>query len=464
MKRKKVSVLLALFAVSFVFGPSVDAQLNLGKLKNKLEKKVKTEVKNGVKTEVKDRAKDQVVEQVKDQNAVSSLSTTGSAVTNSEKDGFDPYRKYNPSEAAKAADRFATDETVKPGFTKSIGQIHATYEHFDGIYNAADGIKPPYQPYYSESNRIFYFTNTGLDDNIHKLFGDMLMKSIAADSQNAYFVTDYVSIDENNPSVVVPKDEMFLNALTCQYIADPKSIFAFELYLKAEVYQNGFSSQRYLGMDDMTSGMIDKEHILASKYRDWCREREWAAQSLASEYIPYAEIIKLVDKYNKLYKEATDPTQKLLHFLTLNSLVNVHMKNAKGFSKSDDKYRLMTAMIDNTNKGELYMNAAGANAEPVSEPKGVGVSADIKKLAESVVGKFVSKGAKVEKIIYHESQWHSLKNPKWPYEVIAHSLKCAVVTNENGKRYIQEAVLTKDAKSSNAFMQAGTDAMKRPLK
>lgn len=53
--------------------------------------------------------------------------------TSTDEKGFDPYRNYVPSNEAQAADRFATDETIKPGFTKSVGQIHATYEHLDAI-------------------------------------------------------------------------------------------------------------------------------------------------------------------------------------------------------------------------------------------------------------------------------------------------------------------------------------------
>lgn len=431
------------------------AQFGLGKLKEKVKKEVKKEVRSKVRE--KEREAKNAVES-KARSVVKGTSNDGSGAD------FNPYKKFTPSAECKASDRYATDATVKPGFTKSVGQIHATYEHLDAIYNAADGVHAPYQPYYTDNNRAFYFTGTGVDDVINETFGKMLMKAIAADASNIYWITDYINIDPDNPALVVPKDEMFMNALACQYIADPKSIFAFELWLKADMYKNEFSMQCKLGLQDEARGVVDGEHMLPGKYRQWCQQREWAAQNMAAEYIPYAELVKLANKYNKLMKDASDPTQKLMHFLVLRRLVSSYMPSANGFSKSDDAYRLMSTVVESTNAGELYMNAAGAHAEPVAEPKGVAVNASIKKLANSVVGKFVAAGAKVEKIIYLDSKWHTLKSPKWPYDVIAYSLPCAVVTVENGKRYVQQAVLTKDAKSSDAFMQAGTDSMKRPLK
>ena len=449
---RKIFMLVAILSASLYVPSQANAQFSLGKVKDKVKKEIKKNVNQSAK-QAKEQAQDAV-----------STQTSGTIAATTDDDGFNPYKTYTPSAEAKAADRFATDETIKPGFTKSVGQIHATYEHLGALYNANDGVKAPYQPYYTDNNRAFYFTGTGVDNTINETFSKMLMKAIAADSHNIYWITDYINIDPDNPALVVPKDEMFLNALACQYIADPKSTFAFELWLKADVYKKEFSMQCKLGLEDEIRGMVDSEHMLPAKYSDWCREREWAVQNLVAQYIPYTELAKIANKYNKLFKDATDPTQKLMHFLVMRRLTSTYMPSVDGYSRNEDTFRLISATIDNTDAGLLYMNAAGANTAPVSEPKGVAVSADIKKLAESVVGKFVSPGAKVEKIIYFESKWHTLKNPKWPYNVIAYSLPCAIVTVENGKRYLQQANLTKDAKSSNAFMQAGSDAMKRPLK
>ena len=53
------------------------------------------------------------------------------------------YRKiYEPSAEAVAADPNAKNTTVDKGYTKSIGQIHAFYEHLDTK-------RFPYQPYYA---------------------------------------------------------------------------------------------------------------------------------------------------------------------------------------------------------------------------------------------------------------------------------------------------------------------------
>lgn len=93
---------------------------------------------------------------------------------------------------------------------------------------------------------MFYFNGTGLDDITNERFGKMLMQSMAGSPASPFVVTDYVSIDPKNPGIVVPIDETFLNALACQYIADPKSKLAFEMYLKGDMYQNCFDVERNL--------------------------------------------------------------------------------------------------------------------------------------------------------------------------------------------------------------------------
>ncbi len=191
---------------------------------------------------------------------------------------------------------------------------------------------------------------------------------MAGSAARPFVVTDYVSVDPKNPGIVVPIDETFLNALACQYIADPKSKLAFEMYLKGDMYQNCFDVERKLGMKDITSGMIDAEHMLHPNYRKWCRERAWMAEDLAAEYIGYDELMTLANKYKELYNKTSDPTQKLMHMLVLTRLTDTFLPKANQAADNDANYRLLKGFLDNINKGDIYNNAAAAHAEPVSEP------------------------------------------------------------------------------------------------
>lgn len=459
--------------------PDANAQFGLGKLKKKVENKVKDKVKKKVDQTV-DKATDKALNAAEDKvdNTVNKAvnkavdkgaeavgvskedqsSMGGSLSWSEQQDALyqvpDYNKTYKPSAEAKAADPKAEDKTVEPGFTKSIGAIHAAYEHI-GEKNTF------YSPYYKVGNNSFYYTHKEGDKNVENIFWNMFKKSIAADPNNIYWVTDYVTIDTDNPGVVVPADELFINSWMCLFMADPKSSKALDLYMKADAYANAglMSSQRQLGLNDMTNGVVDDEHILPANFTATKRQREFAAEGLLFDCYSYADLVKYAQGCAAKVKNGTDVNDRMLNFLILDRLVDHFLPNYSE-CRNDNSFRLLEN-VRNSNRN-LYDLSVAENGEAVAEPKGVKVSAEIQSMGTKAAKEYVT--GTLEKVIYLESQWHPYKSPKWPYEIVGYGLSCAVISTENGQRYIQYTTLTKSPNGGNCFMQAGTDAQKRRVK
>ncbi|MBB3703043.1 hypothetical protein FHS60_001516 [Alloprevotella rava] len=125
MELKRFLVLSAVLALAFTMANPAHAQF--GNLLNKTKKAVEKKVKKTAKS-----AAEKAGVPIED----SSISgDDGSGLTTLYK------KKLTPSSEALSTDKFANDESVPKGFSKSYKQIHAAYERLDPAYF-------PLQPYY----------------------------------------------------------------------------------------------------------------------------------------------------------------------------------------------------------------------------------------------------------------------------------------------------------------------------
>ena len=128
-KRISSAALVAMLMMSVATLPASAQFKGLGsKLKNKAEKVLKEKV---------DEKKSEVTSQV----TPSSEPTSDGA--------FDYKKKYTPSAEAAAADPLAKSTEIEEGYTKSVGDIHASYENMPD-----DIIISCLKPYYTDNNKI----------------------------------------------------------------------------------------------------------------------------------------------------------------------------------------------------------------------------------------------------------------------------------------------------------------------
>lgn len=138
MELKRFLVLSAVLALAFTMANPAHAQF--GNLLNKTKKAVEQKVEKTI-------AADTIEKKVK-KTAKSAAEKAGVPIEDSSISGDDGSglttlykKKLTPSSEALSTDKFANDESVPKGFSKSYKQIHAAYERLDPAYF-------PLQPYY----------------------------------------------------------------------------------------------------------------------------------------------------------------------------------------------------------------------------------------------------------------------------------------------------------------------------
>lgn len=238
---KKIgSIVLAAILMTGAASFSANAQFKgLGnKLKGKVEKTVKEKV---------EKKKHEAKEAVKKSTGVDSESDSGTVSGSSESEvgSFDYKKAYTPGDEAKAADPLATSTEVWEGFNKSVGQLHGAYE------NMAD-FTVNYQPYYADNNKYYWVLNKDSENRILNAFLSIFKLQMASDIDHKKTLDMWGEVEDG---MVIPADEMFLNAYQTQYIADPTSTQALLFYLYADTYLNNmaFSQFRYALKDNFTT-------------------------------------------------------------------------------------------------------------------------------------------------------------------------------------------------------------------
>ena len=154
MKAKSILTTLALLA--FLSVQPANAQL--GNIMNKAKQKAQEAVENATKN-VKGAAQEKASATV-EQTQETVVQQTQETVQQTQAQVEQDLNKPKPSPEAIAGDSLALREDILPGFTKSIGEIHALYETLDPkVY--------PNRPYYQRLNSTFYRMHTKLSNTLH---------------------------------------------------------------------------------------------------------------------------------------------------------------------------------------------------------------------------------------------------------------------------------------------------------
>lgn len=138
-----------------------------------------------------------------------------------------------PSAEAKAADPLAGSETKMSGYSKTIGEIHAAYEHLDPAYY-------PYQPYYAADYKNWFFTHDDESKTVHDQTHAQFMLYANDHIASPYTIGKYFPLPNGK---VAPEGEPTINAGFAEFRADPFNTMPFTHFVRAKailhLFKNG---------------------------------------------------------------------------------------------------------------------------------------------------------------------------------------------------------------------------------
>lgn len=468
MKQNRI---IALAAVALTLAISTPAQAQFGNLLNKAKKAVKEKVDKEA-----DKAADKVSSTAKDKAGKVAQDATGKVgIPMSEEHQGNGgtatlhSRNFKPSQEALANDKMAGSATVLDHYSRSIGDIHAAYEHLDPKLF-------PLQPYWKYPS--FYMMHDGNTNIIPSNSMVLVFKSLLSGKpiQQVQFNAFGPSADnkefytsEGQPMGVFP-DEFFRYAFTAQFLADPTGYLPLDFFGYVLAYRHPLAGARALTKyDDETNGIVDAQKGWMSPTMQYPKrqfERESQAVDVARSVTP----ISLLYEYNtnkfKMIEKAKTTLQRALCALAAVQVYDLVTSQHTDFKAEDAKARELAAFVARYKGKErmFFDDYRAENMPPVPMPKGVAVSAAIKAKGDECGRKLAAdRGEEFVKVVFTSSQWKQYKEPNWPYRVMGSALPCVLVTRTAGKDYIIECSLQKNTAGSTYFMSAN-DGERKPVK
>ena len=256
MKQNRI---IALAAVALALAISTPVQAQFGNLLDKARKAVKEKVDKEA-----DKAADKVSSTAKDKAGKVAQDATGKVgIPMSEEHQGNGgtatlhSRNFKPSQEALANDKMAGSATVLDHYSRSIGDIHAAYEHLDPKLF-------PLQPYWKYPS--FYMMHDGNTNIIPSNSMVLVFKSLLSGKpiQQVQFNAFGPSADnkefytpEGQPMGVFP-DAFFRYAFTAQFLADPTGYLPLDFFGYVLAYRHPLAGARALTKyDDETNGIVD---------------------------------------------------------------------------------------------------------------------------------------------------------------------------------------------------------------
>lgn len=366
-------------------------------------------------------------------------------------------KKFKPSAEAIAADPNATNPNIDKGYTKSIGEFHASYEHLD-----KDNF--PYQPYYKYP--AFYRMDNGKDGKLMDHFFFALKGALATPDLKRYSMPYEDIILTDGTKACVPIDERFRNAYTAFYLADPTSTAAFKSYTWVLLFQKQLLGHIEYIVEDKTRGIVNAEQGYMLPWVDfynkrWQREQE--AYEKAITVTNFDEIVDVADSWFSACEGAKDSFEKYWYFSMGQAIFEHIVEKHKDYNPSHNGVRQAAMKLEKLRVKRVAMKEAviAEHAPATPLPTGVQVSGEIQSRGTAAAKAFA--GANFQKVIFLKANWETFKEMHYPYRITAYRIPVVVVTKENGKLMQQPCDLQKSPDGSKWNVVAGMSGGKVPV-
>ena len=352
-----------------------------------------------------------------------------------------------PSAEAVKNDPLAGSTTVPKGYSRSIGEIHAAYEHLDkNLF--------PLQPYWKYPSLYVLQDNPQTDwaSNSATIF---VVGAIEASYKQTNMVGFYGPdelpelVSANGTKIGIHLDDFFRYAYSALVMADPSGYVPLTLFAQLLVYRSPYvSANMQYKIDDQERGVVSSELGLfepAIGYRNIVLKRELEAMNHIAEHGSIKKLAEVTEMYYLDADKATDDFTKAYNAIAgieLHRILKAHVNykyNADGLRPLDAfqvKYEKDIPKI---------LSRVRAASVPARElPKAVAVDAETQRQGD-IQGRKLAQGRGEEfvRLIFTSDKWQEFKQQEWPYRVTSLVLPCVLVTRAGGKDYMLDCSLQK---------------------
>lgn len=455
MKKKNLILCLALLLMA-----PMSANAQLGKLKNAVKKSV-NDAKNSAQKNVAEKAKSTAA------TAAGVLTKTyptypemENTVTVSGVGSFDVDKVYEASATAKAKDPMASDATVEMGFTRTIGQVHAAYEHLNPEWFP--------QPYWE--NPQFYFMNDKYSIQLHKngptYLQSEINKMMADKEYSLTFNYDEYGDGGGNTGLVVPCGYTTIQADFARFLADPLSWKAVVGFIEAHQLVADRQKGYYDGMRLATvetsnelrkgQGKSKKMPYTAGEWYKMQDEADLFCTGVLNQKVPYKVLEDAMKVKLQHFKNAKTDWWKATELRQIEAAWPL-FENHPGNTKTGD-YELM---VNDYNKfmaerDAIYDAGKWASQDAIKLNKIVTKDAATKNKVLAL-GKEKLPGVQIEDVVFFNADWQLAKSSEWPYPVTQRTQRIGLIYKK-GSLYVIDRydwVQVRQGNTGNVFESTG---------
>lgn len=344
----------------------------------------------------------------------------------------DPQKSYKPSKKAAAADRLATDPSIRDGYSRPLRSIHAAYEQLDArLY--------PYKPYYEFPN---YYVTHGtanaqtLDHDFMQLFRQGMR--VQGTTQTLELLT-YRMVDiPHMRRGYVAWDETVRNAFCAEFLADPMSPLAFDRFVRTLILDDAeaFSGVTYR-MDIPEQGIISETQNIvlpwtdAADYEKMRSDRRDQALGVARSMTPPELVARSIRQWHAEMQQGDSIMDCALAYwkarLAYREIYLCHDCYDAASAEAGELMRLDTEADEAYERlGEII---EAVSNEPVAAPRRQSVPAAVSK--QVVAAAKGEAGSAYESVIFLQKGWTLAGSQR--------SLPVVLVTREYGRRFLRQA-------------------------
>lgn len=417
---------MTMLAMATLVTTSANAQLGLGKLKDRVKARAKSNVENKV-----NHAVDKVVEA----------------------GGFNYLtfwkQHFEPTEEALSNDQWANNTDKLSYQTKTMRELHAAWDHLPEEYW-------PFHPYYTKDNRIWY----AYDGEMATLrWMDYMDGCLKAPVGAAYEETNYIRIEGKD--YYMPLDGTFRSIYTADFVCDPQGSGPFDYFTRLLCFDKKYyCTEIEYQMDKPEEGLITKDWFIyqgsRQRYEEWIRERENICVDLAKKVTPIKVVQDNIIKKFGEFNGTSRAIYRLCCGIQALAVFDRILKYHKDYNENDEinqKIKRLVTINDDKVR-QLSNDYIKANKSAVDMPKGVSVDASTKAKATAQAKDYVG-ADKFIKIIFESNNWRPFKEAKWPYRIMNYVIPVAVVAkNDDGKQVIHFCDLGKSPDGKVFTIQA----------